>query len=347
MGWKTLEALSNALGPSGCEEEVRQVVVEAIAGKVDDYRVDNLGNVIAFQKGTAHSGFKVMVCAHMDEVGFMISHADDSGMLHFVKVGGIDDRVLPAKVVRIGEKKLPGVICIKPIHLTTAQERTQVIPDSQMVIDIGASSKTEAEKLVSKGDYATFDTTFEELGDVVKGKAFDDRAGCAVLIALIEQGPFPFDFYPVFTTMEEVGLRGARVAGYSVMPDAAFALEGTICDDGPKDKDESPTTAIGKGPALSPMDRSVIADARLLRLLIETAEKEEIPYQFKQPLLGGTDAGAIHLAKTGVPTVPVSVPSRFIHSPVAMLGKADFENTVKLMAATLRRLTPDVVAERE
>ena len=346
MGWQILEKLSNAPGTSGGEEEVRQVVVDAIRDRVDEYRVDNLGNVIALQKGTANSGFKVMVSAHMDEVGLMISHVDDSGMLHFVKVGGIDDRVLPAKVVRIGEKKLTGVICIKPIHLTTPQEREKVIPASQMVIDIGVSSKAEAEKLVSPGDYVTFDTQFEDLGRMVKGKAFDDRAGCAVLIELVAQGPYPFDFYPVFTTMEEVGLRGARVAAYSVMPDAAFALEGTICDDGPKEKDASPTTAVGQGPAFSPMDRSVVADPRLLRLLIETAEAEGIAYQFKQPLMGGTDGGAIHLAKTGVPTVPVSLACRFIHSPVSMLSKVDFENTVKLMATALRRLTPDVVAGR-
>lgn len=347
MNWKRLEALSNALGPSGGEEAVRRVVVEAIKDKVTEFKVDHLGNVIAMLKGTANAGFKVMVAAHMDEVGLMISHADESGLIHFKKIGGIDDRVLPAKTVRIGKDKIPGLICIKPIHLLTQQERGQVISYDQMVIDVGVSSKAEAEKLAQQGDYAAFDTTFEDLGSVVKGKSFDDRAGCAVLIELIEQGPYPFDFYPVFTTMEEVGLRGARVAGFSVMPNAAFVLEGTICDDSPKERDISPTTELGKGPAISVMDQSVIADPRLVKLVIDTAEAEGIPYQFKQPGKGGTDAGAIHLAQTGVPTVPVSVPSRYIHSPVSLLSKADFENTVKLMAATLQRLTPAVVATRE
>jgi putative aminopeptidase FrvX len=342
-----LEVLSNAFGPSGCENEVRQVVVDAIASKVDEYQVDSLGNVIAFQKGTANSGFKVMVAAHMDEVGLMVTHADESGLLHFTKVGGIDDRVLPAKVVRIGEKKIPGVIVMKPVHLTSRAERAKVVSYDQMAIDIGVSSKAEAEKLVRKGDYAAFDVQFEDLGELVKGKAFDDRAGCAVLVSLIEDGPYPYDFYPVFTTMEEVGLRGARVAGFHVMPDAAFALEGTICDDGPKEEDVSPTTELGKGPAISVMDRSVMADRRLVRLLIETAEAEGIAYQIKQPGKGGTDAGAIHLAKTGVPSVPVSVPSRYIHSPVCVLSKRDLEDTVKLMTATLRRLTPDVVRSEE
>ena len=336
-----LEALSNAFGPSGCEGKVRQVVLDAIADKVDEVQVDHLGNVIARQKGTDYPAFKVMVAAHMDEVGFMITHADDNGLLHFTKVGGIDDRVLPAKVVRIGKSQIPGVISVKPVHLTGSAERGKVVSHEDMAIDIGVSSKAEAERLVTKGDYAVFDVAFEELGTMVKGKAFDDRAGCAVLIALIERGPYPFDFWPVFTTMEEVGLRGAQVAAYRVMPDVAFALEGTICDDGPREKDISPTTAVGKGPAISPMDRSVIADRRLVRLLIETAEAEGIPYQLKQPGMGGTDAGAIHLAKTGVPSVPVSVPSRYIHSPVCMLSKEDLENTVRLMAATLRRITPE------
>jgi len=376
-----LKELSEAFGPSGCEDEVRQVVLRAIEGKVDQVEVDALGNVIALQKGTAAqqgaaAGFKVMVAAHMDEVGLMISYVGDDGLLRFTKVGGIDDRVLPAKVVRIRRRisvdgvsvdgastdgasgdgssgdgasadTLPGVITIKPVHLTTQAERAQVMSYDKLAIDVGASSKKEAEGLVDRGAYATFDVAYEDLGEVVKGKAFDDRAGCAVLIALIEQGPYPFDFYPVFTTMEEVGLRGARVAGYSVMPDAAFVLEGTICDDSPKEGDLSPTTELGKGPAISVMDRSVVADRRLLQLVIETAEQEGIPYQFKQPGKGGTDAGAIHLAKTGVPTLPVCVPSRYIHSPVSVLSKSDYEQTVRLMAASLKRLTPETVGARD
>jgi len=342
-----LKALSEAFGPSGCEDDVRKVIGEAIAGKVDECRTDHLGNLICLQKGRAHPGFKVMAAAHMDEIGLMVSHADESGMVHFAKVGGIDDRVLPAKVVRIGEKRVLGVICIKPVHLTRAEERSQVMPYDQLVIDLGVSSKADAEKLVSRGDYAAFDVAFEDLGALVKGKAFDDRAGCAVLISLIERGPYPFDFCPVFTTMEEVGLRGARVAGYSVMPQAAFVFEGTICDDGPKEADVSPTTEVGKGPAISVMDRSVIADRRLVQLVMDTAKAEGIPYQFKQPGKGGTDAGAIHLAQTGVPTVPVSVPSRYIHSPVSMLSKSDLQQTVNLVASTFLRLTPDVVGERD
>ena len=340
-----LEALSNAFGPSGCEDEVRKIVLDAIRGKVDDVHVDHLGNVIAHQKGTAHPGTRVMVAAHMDEVGFMITHADDGGMLHFVKVGGIDDRVLPAKTVCVGKKRISGVLAVKPVHLTKPDERGNVIPCSQLAIDIGAKSKDEAGKHFKVGDYAVFDTRFEELGGVAKGKAFDDRVGCAVLIELIERGPYPVDFWPVFTTMEEVGARGARAAAYAVAPAAAFVLEGTICDDTPKEEDVSPTTRLGAGPAISVADRSAIADRRLLELVKETAEAEGIPYQFKQPGMGGTDAGTIHVTRAGVPSLPVSVPCRYIHSPVSIMSKHDFESTVALMAASLRRFTPDVVAE--
>jgi endoglucanase len=281
-----------------------------------------------------------MVAAHMDEVGFMITSADDSGMLRFTIVGGIDDRVLPAERVFVGPDRVPGVIAIKPVHKTTPEERKNVVKADQLVIDIGAKSKSEAEGAVKKGDYGVFATTFRDLGDTVCGKAFDDRAGCAVLVELIKRGPYPFTFRPVFTTMEEIGLRGARVAGFAVNPDAAFVLEGTICDDSPKERDESPTTELGKGPAISLADPSAIADRRLVKLLLETAEMEGISCQFKQPGKGGTDAGAIHLAREGVPTVPVSVPCRYIHSPVALLHKRDFAQTVDLLAAALKRL-PD------
>ncbi len=337
MNYDLLKRLSNAPGVSGNESAVREIIAGEIEPYVDDLRTDHLGNLIAFKKGTQRGSRKIMLAAHMDEVGLMISHSNEKGLLFFVTVGGIDDRVLPAKRVLIGKDRIPGLICIKPVHLTRREERAKVIRHDAMMIDIGTSSREQTEKLVKQGDYAVFDTEFEQLGRVCKGKAFDDRAGCAVLIELLRSGPYPNDLCPVFTTMEEVGMRGARVAAFAVKPAAAFVLEGTICDDGPRESDTSPTTELGKGPAISIMDRSIIADKNLVQLLLSTAEQERIPWQIKQPGKGGTDAGPIHLSGTGIPCVPVAVPCRYIHSPVSFISKRDVENTVRLVSAALKK----------
>lgn len=349
-----LKELSEAFGVSGCEDEVRGVIIEAIKDHVDEYRVDALGNLIATKKSHQPSAIshqlKVMLAAHMDEVGLMITHFEEDGSLRFRRVGGIDDRILLSKVVLIGKDRVPGVIGTKPIHLLKEKERRQVIKVDQMAIDIGAKSKEEAEKVVKIGDYAIFATDFCQLTEeglrTVKGKAFDDRVGCVVLIEVLKEG-YPFDLYLVFTVQEEVGLRGARVAAYAIEPDVAFTLEGTICDDMPKKKDVSPTTQLGAGPAITLMDRSFIADSRLVKLLVETAEELGIPYQFKQPGVGGTDAGAIHLVKEGVPSATVSVPCRYIHSPACLLSLEDFENTVRLMKAALGKLATCRFKSRE
>ena len=346
-----LQSLSEAFGPPGCEDEVRRALARALRGAVDDFQTDALGNLIAFKRGTGpEPRLRVMVDAHTDEVGLMVTRVEKSGLLGFRTVGGIDVRLLPAKRVVVGKERLPGVILSPPVHLAEKDQRNRVLKIEQLAIDIGATSKEEASALTRVGDYAVFDTRFQVLSSdglrSAKGKAFDDRVGCAAAVALAD-GDYGVDLYLSFSAQEEVGLRGARAAAFRIEPDLAFALEGTICDDTPKKVESSPTTVLGKGPAISVMDRSVIADQRLLRLVVATAEAEGIPYQFKQPGMGGTDAGAIHLAKTGVPTLPVSVPSRYIHSPVSMLSKRDFEDTVALMAASLKRLTPDVIAQRD
>jgi putative aminopeptidase FrvX len=340
-----LKELSEALGVSGNEEAVRQIIFDAIRDDVDEYQVDSIGNLMTLKRGAGEVPFKVMVAAHMDEIGLMITHVEDNGQLRFAKVGGIDDRILLAKTVYVGDKKVSGVIGVKPVHLQEDKEQEKVIKCDKLTIDIGATSKAEAEQLVKIGDYVAFSTSFADLGPVVKGKAFDDRAGCAVLIEIIKGRPYPFDLYGVFTVQEEVGLRGAQVAAYAIEPDVAFVLEGTICDDMPKKKDVSPTTELGKGPAITVMDRSFIADRRLVQLLVDTATELGIPYQFKQPMKGGTDEGAIHKTKTGVPSAVVAVPSRYIHSPVCLLSKSDFENAVRLMREALRRLTPATIGK--
>ncbi|MGQ9517014.1 MAG: M42 family metallopeptidase [Anaerolineae bacterium] len=337
-----LQRLSDAFGVSGGEEEVRNILAEAVRPYVDELRTDSLGNLIAIKRARADISrpVRVMLAAHMDEVGFMITHMEKNGLLRFQPVGGIDPRLLPAKRVLIGRERVPGVIGIKPIHLLKPEEREHVVPVEQMYIDIGADSKEAAERRVKIGDYAVFATRFGPHGlegesRLVRGKAFDDRAGCAVLAEVLRGEPYPVEIAGVFTVQEEVGLRGARVAAYALAPDVAIALEGTICDDLPKEKDQSPVTRVGKGPAITIADRSFVADRRLVRLLIETAERGGLPYQFKEPALGGTDAGAIHLTREGVPSAAVSVPSRYIHGPASVLSLNDLEHAIALVRAAL------------
>lgn len=338
-----LEKLSNARGVSGNEGEVREILIDAIKEHVsrEAYRVDTIGNLIAFKKAKgarARKPLRVMLAAHMDEIGLMITHHDSNGYLRFDPVGGIDSRVLLSKTVLIGKDKIPGVIGVKPIHLLKSSERQQVIEPDAMAIDIGAKSKEEAQGLVKIGDYATFATTFSSIGtDCVKGKALDDRAGCAALVEILKRD-YPFEVYGVFTAQEEVGARGARVAAYAIEPTYAFALEGTVCDDSPKKKDVSPVTRVGDGPAITFADNSLLSDRRLVDLLVETARENKIPYQFKQAVAGGTDAGRITLVKEGVPSVAVAVPTRYIHSPVSLLSKRDFENLITLMIKALPKV---------
>lgn len=337
-----LEQLSNAFGPSGCEDAVRRTLARALRGKVDDLQTDALGNLIAFKRGSGpEPRLKVMADAHTDEVGLMITRFEKNGLLGFRAVGNIADRLLLAKRVIIGSGRVPGVILAPPVHLTKAEQRTQVIKIDQLAIDIGAASDDEAKEAVKMGDYVAFDTKFQVLSEeglrTAKGKALDDRVGCAAAAALVE-GKYAVDLYLSFSAQEEVGLRGAKVAAYRISPDVAFVLEGTVCDDTPKKTDVSPTTELGKGPAITLMDRTFIADRRLVQLLTGCAEANGIPYQIRQPGVSGTDAGAIHLSRTGVPTVAVSVPCRYIHAPVSLLSLNDFDHLVALMRAVLAAL---------
>lgn len=349
---KLLEDLSNAFGVSSVEEDVRQILVEAVKPHVDELHADTMGNLFALRRARQpHLGepLRVMVTAHMDEVGFLITKITGSGQLKFKPIGGLDPRVLLGKTVVVGKDRLPGVIGMKPVHLLNSGEYRKVGSIDSMAIDIGATNASPAG--VKPGDFATFATRFSHLGNQpdpktsprsgrVKGKAFDNRVGCALLVELL-QGDYPLDIIGVFTVQEEVGLRGARVAAYSANPDVALVLECTAADDLPRpDKeDELGIPRLGLGPALTVMDRTAIADRRWVDLLINTAGAQSIPYQFKRPGIGGTDAGAIHVAREGIPTAVVSVPARYIHSPAAIIDLADFWYTEQLLRATLGRLT--------
>jgi tetrahedral aminopeptidase len=279
----------------------------------------------------------------------MVTLAEDSGLLRFAKVGGIDDRVLPARAVLIGEKRVPGVIGVKPVHLTERAERDKVMEWKQLCIDIGASSKAEAERLVQRGDCAVFATAYRALAAegsawrTVQGKAFDNRAGCALLAALLGER-FPFDLIAAFTVQEEVGLRGAQVAAYAEAPDAALVLDCTGANEMPVDRDLSPSTRLGAGPAVTLRDNSFIADPRLVDLFTDTAQRKGIPHQFKQPNIGGTDAGTIHRSRAGVPTVTVAVPARYIHSAAAIMDLNDLDAALALSREALQRL-PDALSK--
>jgi putative aminopeptidase FrvX len=346
-----LEELSNAFGPSGCEDQVRRVLARALRDYVDDFQTDALGNLIAFKRGHGpEPRLRAMIDAHTDEVGLIITRIEQNGLLGFRAVGGLEPRLLLAKRMIIGKDRIPGVILAPPVHLTDPEQRDRVVGMDQLVMDIGANSQDEAKELVQVGDYAVPATRFEALSDqglrVVKGKALDDRAGCAAAAALAE-GSYAIDLYFSFSAQEEVGLRGARVAAFRIAPDLAFALEGTVCDDMPKKVDLSPTTELGRGPAITLMDNRFIADRGLVRLLTETAEAHGIPYQFKQPGVGSTDAGAIHLSKAGVPAAALAVPCRYIHTPASLMSLSDLDHLVALMRATLLALPDKWAARRE
>jgi len=339
-----LRELSEAFGVSGNEDDVRALVLDAVRDHVDEVRIDAMGNVLALKRGTGSDRMRVMVAAHMDEVGLMVVDHDDNGLLKVDAVGGIVPRILPGTLLTVGPDRIPGVIGIKPIHLLESGEMEKAPKMEDLAIDVGAKDKDEATKLAPPGTYATFATQYRELGPTVTGKAFDDRAGCAVLVELLQGARFGFDLHAAFTVQEEVGLRGAKVAAYTIDPQCAFALDVTVANDLPKEKDTSPNSELGKGPAITAMDRSFIADRRLVRLLTGTADALGIPYQMKQSSVGGTDAGVIHLAREGVPSAAVAVPCRYIHSPASLLSLEDLDNTVRLMREALSRLPREALS---
>lgn len=340
-----LRQLSELHGVSGDERRVRQRIEAAIRDHVDALRVDSMGNLLTLKKargGQRRRALRVMLDAHMDEVGFIVvGHSGDGG-LKFRAVGSVDPRVLPGKVVSVGSDRIPGVIGVHPIHLT--EDTDGVRPIDSLVIDIGASSKEQAAGAAPPGTYVAFSTRYRALGGgKASGKAFDDRAGCAVLIALLQGPRLPVDVLAAFTVQEEVGLRGARVAAYALKPDVAIALDATPANDLPSMEDRSPNTRLEAGPAIYVLTRSDVSDPRLVRHLLSVGEKRGIPHQIRQPGAGGTDAAAISRARSGVPTVSVSTPCRYIHAPVSVLSLADLKNSVNLVREGVASLTPQVL----
>ncbi len=338
-----LEKLSNACGVTGREDHVRNLMVHLMTPLADEIQVDKLENVIAIKKGKTKSP-KIMLAAHMDEVGLMVKTIMKDGFLQFTKMGGIDDRILPAQRVMVHTKKgaFPGIIGSKPPHIQKEEERKKIITYDDLFIDIGAESKEAAVKLgVSIGDSVAFDVKYSKLGgDAVIGKAFDNRAGCITMVETLKLlTQTECTVCAVGTVQEEVGLRGAAAAAFGVDPDLALALDVTIAGDVPGVREFDTTVKMGKGPALTISDSGLITHPKVLRWLIDTAEEEKIPFQLESGLLGSTDAARISITRQGIPCGTVSIPTRYIHSPVGMLSLKDIENSAKLTAAAIQTIT--------
>ena len=343
---RLLKNLSEAIGVSGAERDVREIVREHVEPLADEIQTDAMGNLLVTRKGPGRRRLRVMLAAHMDEVGFIVVSVGSEGQLKFDRVGGLDARQLLGKPVWIGKDRLPGVIGGKPIHLATRDELKQTVKVESMAIDIGVSKKQTAEGKVKIGTVATFATPFRRIRGTVRGKALDDRLGVTILAELLEHPPEGIELQAAFTVQEEVGLRGARIAAHALQPDVAIALDCTPARDLPTWDGEENTqynARLGLGPAIYAADGRTLAHPGLLRHLVDTAEAAEIPYQIRQPGGGGTDAGAIHLAREGIPSISVSVPARYIHTAESMATVSDWRNAVRLVDAAVSSLSRSVL----
>lgn len=346
-----LRQLTEAVGVSGDEYAVRSLLRDLIAPLVDEWRVDPLGNLIALRRGVGASRLRVMVDAHMDEVGLIVTGIDGSGMLQFDVVGGVDAQVLAGAVVQVGRDRIPGVIGLRPIHyLRTSAERTAKPEVQALRIDIGVNDKAAANGKVKVGERAVFWAPYEEMGydDIGRsavGKALDNRAACAALVTLLRGERYPFDLYAAFTVQEETGMAGATAAAYAIRPDVALVLECTPAYDLPNDLDLGSNTELGKGPALYVMDSRAVQHPRLVQHIMRTAEARQIPFQVRRPGGGGTNTGVIQRALGGCAAAAIGLPGRYAHTGVTTVNLRDYEQYVALTDAALRTLPADLSAE--
>lgn len=346
---RLLGQLCNASAVSGDEGEVRNIILKELRPLADEIKVDALGNVLVKKRGQRKKCPRVMLAAHMDEIGFMITHDEGDGIFRFEVVGGLDQRFLAGKPVIVGRKHIPGVIGAKAIHLTSLSERKNSISLENLRIDVGISGNNK----IKLGDRATFSPNFVQIGQgsdrSIRSKALDDRIGVATLIEVLKKAPSNIELLAAFTVQEEIGLRGANVAAYAFDPDLAIALDCTPAYDLPnwevEEENAHYNTRLDAGPAIYISDRGTLSDPRLIRHLVESGDEAGIPYQYRQPGGGGTDAGAIHKARAGIPSVSVSVPGRYLHTPATLVRLSDWRNTVALIYTALHRLTPEILGE--
>ncbi len=340
--YSTLKSFCETPGVTGSEDKIRKNLISHLKSNVDDILIDRAGNVIATKKGSSP---KIMLAAHMDQIGLMINKIDKNGFLRFLTVGGFDDRTLLAQrvLVHTTEKSIYGVIGAKPPHIATPKERKQIVEKKDLFIDVGAKDEKQVEEMgINIGDLVTFDRKLVHLGNdrIVSSSATDNRAGLVMMVRVMEmlsEEDISAEVYAVGTIQEEVGLRGAGLAAYKIYPEYALALDTTVSSDTPGISEQENKLKLGGGPAIKFIDASVIADPKIRDLLINCAEKAEMPYQKDADVRGGTDAGRIFLTKEGIPCGGISVPSRYIHTSVEVVNLDDIENSAKLVVEFIKK----------
>ena len=341
MNTALLKEICEVAGAPGFEQRVRELVIKEVTPLVDELRVDNLGNVITIKRGVNNpEGKKAMVGAHMDEIGFIVTHIDDNGFVRFHTLGGFDPKTLTAQRVIIhGKEDVIGVMGTKPIHVMTPEERNKIAKTTDYFIDLGRT-KEEVEALVSIGDPITRERELIEMGDCVNCKSIDNRVSVFILIETLRQleNP-PYDVYGVFTVQEEVGIRGANVSAHSINPDFGFGLDTTVAYDLPGAQPHEKVTSLGKGAAIKIMDASTICDYRMVAFMKQTANNAGITWQPEVLTAGGTDtAGIQRMGKDGAISGAVSIPTRHLHQVIEMAHKSDIENAIALLKTCLEQL---------
>jgi len=344
-----IRTMTMAHGPSGFEEDVKKLIKEYLTGKAE-FSQDNLGSLICKKEGT-HTTPKLMIAGHMDEIGFMVNSITKNGYLKFIPLGGWRDQVLLAQKVIIKTTKgdVTGVIGSVPPHVLSAKEKDQVVEKKEMFIDVGAQSREEAQEKMGifPGDPIVPDSTFHLLGEkMIMAKAIDNRVACCLFMNVIEalaNTVHANTVYGVGTVQEEVGLRGATTSANVVEPDICLTIDVTIATDMPGLEKEDPEIKLGKGPVLTLADATVIGNRKLRNFVIEIAQKNNLPLQFNTMMGGGTDGGAIHKSGFGVPTVVVSIPTRYIHSHYSIFQYDDYEATLELLLCLIKGLNENTV----
>ncbi len=324
-------------GPSGMEDLVRDRIIRDIKDSGAEYEVDPVGNLIVFKKGRNRRDKKLLVAAHMDEVGFMIAYIDDDGYLWFDTVGGIDRRVVSGRRLKLLKNNVTGVVASKAIHMQKAAEIGMCEPVSEMNIDIGCYDKESASQLAKIGDYAVFCPNYEEFGDgLIKSKAIDDRFGCALMVDLINSD-LEYDTYFAFNTCEEIGCDGAAEVCYRLRPDIAVILEATTAGDTCGAPEGMRACEVHKGAVISHMDGGTIYDKELVQLALDVGKAQEIPCQLKNIVAGGNEASAFQRGAMGARVLAISAPTRYIHSASSVAAKEDLLSVGKLAKAIIER----------